>query len=365
MKEETIVKKYTSNLVICESTDIHGNHLFSLNDKICNYIKNGDFISNEIFEFFILEFITTNPIIKQKLQKNQKDFIIIMQKFLLENFKKRKTFEEINKDLLFITKFDNILDANFLFIPFVNSDNVWSLVVIENFKNLVKKEIRDNSNNYFNENDSIETVNNNISNIYYIVFEKLQFNTKENLRKILDEVENFFNFYFKAKFDFSGNFLIDNKLLTTKLFDKINYKKIHNFKNVNDTALVITKIIMESLAEDDIASFFNVENDYNINELANEGVCLNMRDIIKNKYKDALVKTRLEIDLPRNTHSLKNLHKNELNNSNTDLNPSKRKLSRLSSNIDSFDSRKKMNNILEDFFGNMKKNNSSSKIFNF
>jgi hypothetical protein len=79
-----------------------------------------------------------------------------------------------------------------------------------------------------------------------------------------------------------------------------------------------------------------------------------MRDILKNKYADYISKAKLETDHPRNTFSFKN--KTETGKQKEILNLLKpRKTSvRVNTNIDSFEARKKMNNILDEYFDHMK-----------
>ena len=79
-----------------------------------------------------------------------------------------------------------------------------------------------------------------------------------------------------------------------------------------------------------------------------------MRDILKNKYSDVLFKARAEVDHPRNTFSFKN--KSEIGKQKELLNLLKPRKTSLvvKTDIQSFDSRKKMNMALDEYFGNVK-----------
>ena len=89
------IKKFKTDLFVGNFSNHNYEHIFSLNDKAVINIKIGEAVTEEIFEFSLLEFLTNNPMIKNKIiNLKNSNFLILMDKFLFHNFIKYETEDE-------------------------------------------------------------------------------------------------------------------------------------------------------------------------------------------------------------------------------------------------------------------------------
>lgn len=77
----TPIKKFKNEQFVGHFTNPGLDHIFQLSDSVANKIKLGEYITEELLELFILDFLTNNPLLRS--QKNShKNIIIITEKFL-------------------------------------------------------------------------------------------------------------------------------------------------------------------------------------------------------------------------------------------------------------------------------------------
>lgn len=130
------------------------------------------------------------------------------------------------------------------------------MVIIQNLSLLIKPEVLSNMKIYNTFDANVKT------QLSYVIFEKLQNANKEMARKITEPLENLLQFYVKLRYDLEyENSLIDAK--TSSLNNlKVNFTKMKSFKTIDDTGLIIIKIIEDCVVEEEIQKFINTNVGY-------------------------------------------------------------------------------------------------------
>jgi hypothetical protein len=232
-----LLKKFKSDVFLGTFTKDNFENIFELNDRITHSIKNGEKLNDEIFEFLILDFLTTNPIVKDRKIKN---FTIINESLLNTKFKCSDSTIEYS----FIDKL-NLLEKECIFIPIHNAhDGLWHLIIIQNLYKLFDDK--------FIKNNNIDIpVNDYPAKISIIVFSKLQSVSKVSTKKIIEYFENLLSFYLKHKYKSSkSQYLKNSSGLVSALNNSLIFFKINNFKILEDTGLIVAKIIQDMATED-------------------------------------------------------------------------------------------------------------------
>lgn len=115
----------------------------------------------------------------------------------------------------------------------MSQDGIWNLAII---KNLFK---------IFNRNPAEDSK----PTIYFFLYEELQTNHKDILKKIADGLNSFLKSYFQLKSKSDSNpFWRDYKNLIVSNFEVV-VMKIKSFKSADETGLITFKIISECCIE--------------------------------------------------------------------------------------------------------------------
>lgn len=97
-RKEIPFKKFKSDLFLGNYwTDDLFEYSLNLYDKTVTNIKIGENLTEEIFQFFILDFLVNGPSMKS-INNSNSNFLILMERFLMRNFKRGME----NEDLVFI-----------------------------------------------------------------------------------------------------------------------------------------------------------------------------------------------------------------------------------------------------------------------
>lgn len=88
------MKKFKNDHFLGHFCNLNYEHIFQLDDKVAKRLHQGENLTEELFEFFILEFLSSNPLIKSK--KGKSNYVIITEKFLHNNFKKPRDLNDEN-----------------------------------------------------------------------------------------------------------------------------------------------------------------------------------------------------------------------------------------------------------------------------
>lgn len=73
---------FNSNFLFSgNKSDINSIHMLSLSQTVTEEITNGNSLSEDVFEFFILDFLTNCPLMKNKVNANS-HFVILTDKFI-------------------------------------------------------------------------------------------------------------------------------------------------------------------------------------------------------------------------------------------------------------------------------------------
>lgn len=135
----------------------------------------------------------------------------------------------------------------------MNIEGGWSLALLENFSLLLKPSFRKGYN--AKDRKSYKSNLNVKPRLSFFLFEDFQEENKEDFKKFLKLLDNFFNYYSKLKY-LEDDFL-ESGWLTLKQFD-LNVNKIQSCKLLEDTGLIIGQIITDIVEErGNIKSFIN------------------------------------------------------------------------------------------------------------
>lgn len=129
-----------------------------------------------------------------------------------------------------------------MIIPQISNDKIWSITIIDNLPLLFKPEFLKKLKIFykFESGKSPHIVN--------IIFEKLQIVDKESTKKVLELLQNLVCCFLFGKAN------IDEALIDSRGFTYTNFKhdivKLKAFKSIDDTGLVITKIIFDFIQDE-------------------------------------------------------------------------------------------------------------------
>jgi hypothetical protein len=116
----------------------------------------------------------------------------------------------------------------------MSQGGIWNLGIIKNIYRLFNRNPADDAKKpYF----------------YFFLYEKLQTNHKEIVKKIADGMNIFLKSYFQLKTKYDSNpFWRDYRTINVNNFEVI-VMKLKSFKSTDDTGLVSFKILSECCAE--------------------------------------------------------------------------------------------------------------------
>jgi len=100
---EEVCLKFKTDLSLNSFSHDNFEHKILLSDKKLDNIKCGEYLTEDLLEFMLLDYLTTNPLIKTKT-KTLRNFIFLSERFLYKIFRKEN---------LQITKQINFIKVNF------------------------------------------------------------------------------------------------------------------------------------------------------------------------------------------------------------------------------------------------------------
>ena len=95
------VKRFTTDLILGVYSNENFDHDLSLNESTLSKIKNGEKLNEEIFEFFILDFLINNASMDNVTNDNS-SFIIITEEFLMKYFNTESILKMKDEELTFL-----------------------------------------------------------------------------------------------------------------------------------------------------------------------------------------------------------------------------------------------------------------------
>ncbi len=142
-----------------------------------------------------------------------------------------------------------------ILFPYINSEGVWNLAVIENLSSIIKTNlIKKEEKSKLSERRSYTPKSRPRMSIF--IFEDLQEENRDEYKKIIKYFDNFLSLYFKMKHD-EEDYLNNSGWLHLKLFD-LKICSIGNCKLQDDTGLIIGQIMMDLIEQrDDVKSYIN------------------------------------------------------------------------------------------------------------
>ena len=97
--EEEVAINLKTDLSLNNYTQENFENILYLSERKLNQIQRGDNLSEEVFEFMLLEYLTSNPLIRMKTNM-ERNFIILSERFLHKNFRRENL--QITKSIIFI-----------------------------------------------------------------------------------------------------------------------------------------------------------------------------------------------------------------------------------------------------------------------
>ena len=144
----------------------------------------------------------------------------------------------------------NVLDKEFIIIPYLTSDGIWNSAIIENVSKIIKSVMLKKYKINNKHEPGLK------AKLTLFIFDKLQSSNKDTFRKLLEYFENFLKFYIKLKYNTDDYFFMDQKGVTMNNF-VLNFIKLKTFKVVEDTGLIILKIIQEISSDENSSKFMD------------------------------------------------------------------------------------------------------------
>ena len=97
--EEEVLINFKTDLSLNNYSQENFEHNVYLSERKLNQIQRGDNLSEEVFEFMLLEYLTSNPLIRMKT-KLERNFMILSERFLYKYFRRENL--QITKSNIFI-----------------------------------------------------------------------------------------------------------------------------------------------------------------------------------------------------------------------------------------------------------------------
>jgi hypothetical protein len=96
---EEVILNFKTDLSLNNYTQENFEHKINLSERKLENVKSGENLTEDVLEFMLLEYLTTNPLIKTKT-KTKRNFMVLSERFLYKIF--RKDNLQITKQINFI-----------------------------------------------------------------------------------------------------------------------------------------------------------------------------------------------------------------------------------------------------------------------
>ena len=99
MSIDEILINYKTDLSLNNFSVENFEHNIYLSQRKLEQIKRGDNLTEEVWEYMLLEYLTSNPLIRIKT-KIERNFMILSERFLYKIFRRKNL--EVTKPIIFI-----------------------------------------------------------------------------------------------------------------------------------------------------------------------------------------------------------------------------------------------------------------------